>query len=83
MKFTVLWTEEAEDELAEIWIAAADRTAITVAANQIDATLRNDATQQGESREGDEHILLAPPLGVLFKALAEDRIAYVFTVWRY
>jgi hypothetical protein len=83
MKYTVLWTAEAEDELAELWIAAVDRAAVSFAANEIDVILRNDAPEQGESREGDERILLVPPLGVLFKVLANDRAAYVFAVWRY
>jgi len=36
MSFTVVWRPSAEGKLAELWNAAADRSAITSAANRID-----------------------------------------------
>jgi hypothetical protein len=34
--YTVLWTDEAEQRLASLWMDAADRNAITDAANAMD-----------------------------------------------
>ena len=52
MRYTVLWSPDAENDLAAIWLAANDRTAVTAAGNQIDAFLHQDAHLQGESRHG-------------------------------
>jgi hypothetical protein len=39
MKYTVVWVPSAEQELAALWIAAADRREVTQAANDIDQRL--------------------------------------------
>ncbi len=36
MTFTVVWSEPAERELMEIWLAADDRSQVTEAAYEID-----------------------------------------------
>ncbi len=82
MKFTVLWSPDAEDDLAAIWLDADDKNAITLAGNQIDASLLQDAHLQGESRDGQLRILFAPPLAIDFEVIEDDRIARVLTVWR-
>lgn len=81
MKYTVLWTPAAEQELAAIWMDAPDRAAVTSAASSIDALLAENADRQGESRHGNLRIIFAPPLGVEFDVLEEDRIVYVLAVW--
>jgi plasmid stabilization system protein ParE len=48
MTFTVLWTPNAEQGLAAIWLSAEDRSAVTSAADMIDSLLRVDP--QTESR---------------------------------
>jgi hypothetical protein len=82
MNFQVLWVSEAEEELAAIWIAAADRNAITTAAHVIDSTLRTDPQHAGESRDEDRRVLLERPLGVVFAVSPEDRTVHVLSVWR-
>ena len=42
MRFTVVWTRAALNQLANIWMAAPDRQAVADATNQIDATLAVD-----------------------------------------
>ena len=39
MRYTVLWSPDAENDLAAIWLDANDRSAVTAAGNQIDASL--------------------------------------------
>lgn len=81
MIFTVVWKPTATSELAEIWLNAADRAAVTAAAHQIDTSLRVDPFTQGESRSGNRRILFAPPLGVDFEIEALDRRVDVLRVW--
>ena len=81
MRYTVLWTPPAEEGLAAVWLRSEDRRQVTLAAHAIDAALREDAQQRGESRAGRVRILFAPPLGAKFEVLAEDRLVYVLGVW--
>ncbi len=82
MIYTVLWTRNAEQKLAAIWLAASDRAAVTAAAHRIDQLLRNDPDQQGESRDQGRRVLVDPPLGVMFRVQPDDRQVYVLSVWR-
>jgi plasmid stabilization system protein ParE len=83
MNFTVLWDPEAEQELAAIWVAAADRAAVTAATDEIDRLLRTNPEQRGESRDDGRRILLVAPLGVLFRVLPDDRVVRVLQVWSF
>ncbi len=82
MRYTVLWRPSAEQDLAEIWMKAADRQAVASAADRIDRLLAQDPVSQGESRSGDIRVLLVEPLGVYFDVEADDRRVWVFAVWR-
>jgi len=83
MRYTVLWTHTAEQDLAAIWMDARDRNSVTSAASSLDALLREQADTQGESRYGNVRIMFAPPLGVEFEVLEEDRTVYVLAVWAF
>jgi hypothetical protein len=80
MKFTVTYKPSAELELAEAWIKAPDRKAVTAAANRIDHLLRTDPRRQGEAREENIRILFERPLAVQFKIQDEDRLVEVLKV---
>jgi plasmid stabilization system protein ParE len=82
MKFTVIWSPDAENDLAEIWLAANDRPDVTAAGDRIDALLQEDAHLHGESRRDRCRILFVSPLAIDFEVIAEDRVARVLTVWR-
>jgi hypothetical protein len=43
MIWTVVWTKDAEADLADIWIRDQERAAITSAAYRIEHELRNNA----------------------------------------
>lgn len=81
MTYTVIWVTAAAGELAEIWMAAADRPLITAAARDVDQRLRVDPESAGESRE-QRRILIAGPLAITFEISAEDRLVKVLDVWR-
>lgn len=83
MSYSVEWLPDAERELARIWLSAADRDAVTKAANWIDGQLRFDPATQGESRPNGRRILLAAPLGVVFRVVPLDRKVAVAHVWQF
>jgi hypothetical protein len=47
IRFTVLWTPGAENELAAIWSAQPNRQEISRASDRFDAELQEDAHQKG------------------------------------
>lgn len=80
MSYTVTWKPSAKAKLAEIWIAASDRTAITAAVSRIDALLRVNPGGQGESRAGISRIFIASPLAVVYDLREDDRVVNVLSV---
>ena len=80
MKYTVLWKPSVKQRLAEIWINAQDRNAVSAAANAIDSLLKVNPSVQGESRSDGSRILILPPLAVVFEANEDDRLVYVLSV---
>jgi plasmid stabilization system protein ParE len=80
VKFTVIWSFAALNELAEIWLRASDRQAITDAAEAIDQLLEADPIVVGESRDGGRRILINPPLVVIFNVSVESGAVVVVRV---
>jgi hypothetical protein len=81
MKYTVVWVPSALNDLADIWNKAADRKAVTDAANRIDRTLKYDAERQGHEFNG-ERALFELPLAVTFTVSPDDRMVHVLQVRR-
>ena len=82
IRFTVVWVRDAQDELADAWLSAPDRNAISDAANLIDSELAVDAAAKGIELSEGIRALFAPPLRVLFTVNGEDRIVEVLRVRR-
>jgi hypothetical protein len=60
-RYTVEWLPGAEDELADIWIAASDRPAITAAEAAITRLLARDPINHGiQLSEGLRKLEMAP-----------------------
>jgi hypothetical protein len=83
MIFTVVWSNPCQQDLAALWIAGPDRNAITAAVAAIDARLRRDPANQGESRAEKRRVLFERPLGVTFEVNEDDRLVTIQAVWRY
>jgi hypothetical protein len=60
MIYTVVWLQLAEQELADVWLRASDRRAVTQAANRIERGLRRDAHLQGQ-QSGPERVVVDDP----------------------
>lgn len=81
MRYTVIWTDPAEQDLAAVWMAALDRNAVTSAANIVDQLLAEDPETRGEVRFDTVRSFVLVPLGVDFEVVEQDRIVYVLSVW--
>lgn len=80
MMFDVRWTDRAEAELADAWLNAADRNAVTRAAERIEYLLRHDPLAQGESRSGNDRVMYESPLEAIYRVLASAHIVWVVTL---
>ena len=80
MRLTVTWHPSASDELAEIWLGATDRAAVTEAAATVDRLLAEDPQTKGEEFYGDR-LLVVSPLAITFSVNETDRIVQVLQVW--
>ena len=82
IRYTVTWHREAEDELVELWLGAADRNEMTTAGQLIDLALSSDVVSKGEVVAEGLRSFTAPPLHVLFVAREFDRVVQVELVRR-
>jgi len=83
MSFLVNWLPDAEQELADIWLNAPDRAAVTQASHQIDRRLKTDPDNEGEARSDGRRLLIVFPLAIIFRVIADDRRVDVIHVWRF
>jgi hypothetical protein len=80
MNFTVEWTDEALAELAAVWTASDDRQGVTDASYRIEARLRTNPLNTGESREDDERHVFEPPLQATFRVFPDQQQVLVTAV---
>lgn len=81
-RYTVTWQREAEGELVELWIAAADRDAIAAAVQAIDVALSSDAESKGDAVAEGLRSFNVQPLRALFVVRQADRVAEIVMVRR-
>jgi hypothetical protein len=82
MKYTVVWNPTAINRLADIYNRAADRRAVSRAADRIDRILRFDAERKGRTFHG-KRLLFEPPLAVTFLVRPYDCLVEVLQVWHF
>jgi hypothetical protein len=80
VNYNVRWRRAARDQLAAAWITAADRSALTAAANRVDRLLERDPLDCGESRSGIERVMFEGPLVVAFDVYEARRKVVVLDV---
>lgn len=80
MRFTVIWSLAAQNQLAELWMNSANRNAVTAAQYRIDQILQIDPEQQGVLFYGD-YLLVVPPLRVVYRVNRDDMQVVVEMVW--
>jgi len=82
MNYRVEWTSEAENDLATLWNAAADRNAVTTASEWLDRHLALDPLHFGEPWASSVHrIAIRDPIGVEYEVIEDDKLALVHGVF--
>jgi hypothetical protein len=79
MTFYVSYSPSAQDELAQIWLDASDKDAVTTASYQIDQSLRSQPLSVGEEL-GSYRRLQVAPLEVVFTVSPDDCLVQVWRV---
>ncbi|HEX4612826.1 MAG TPA: hypothetical protein VH092_31825 [Urbifossiella sp.] len=82
MSYRVEWTPDAENDLAALWAAAADRPAVTGASAWLDTRLAADPLRFGQPWASSVHrIAVRDPIGVEFEVIADDKRVIVHGVF--
>ena len=81
MKYDVSWLPSAVSRLAEIYLNALDKRAVTEASHRIDVILSMDADSAGSDFLG-RRVLMVPPLIVVFSVQKVAQHAQVVKVER-
>jgi hypothetical protein len=68
IRYTVLWSKQAEDELADLWTHPSRRREVTAATDHLDSELQSNAQDKG----------FVLPLGL--KAISRSSITLYFRV---
>jgi len=82
MKYTVVWTTTAENELAQIWLDASDRQQVSDAANRLERELKRDPIRSSTIRSDYFREMYLQPLVVRFNISEDDRRVTVVSITR-
>jgi hypothetical protein len=77
IRYTVLWREEVQDDLAQLWLNSSNRQQLTAAADRIDSELLIDAHLKGEVLQGGLKSITCAPLVARFRIDEGDRKVFV------
>jgi hypothetical protein len=80
--YSVEWNREAEDELAQIWLRATNRTRINVAQVAIDCLLETDPHGNGIYLSEGLYQLSVPPLRVFYEIIESEKQVNVTDVFQ-
>jgi hypothetical protein len=80
MRFTLTYLPSARDELAQLWLAARDRNAVTASSDSIELSLRHDPDRKGDEVQASLRSIVVPPLVYYYVVSPEDRLATVWSV---
>ena len=80
MKFTVVWSPEAEAELCELWLRSPNPADFARQVDALERELMTKADEVGESREDGSRLLIVELIAVLFEVELEDRKASVLQI---
>jgi plasmid stabilization system protein ParE len=80
MKHSVTWSPDALTALADIWVQAADRQAVSDAEARIDRLLAADPLGQGALQSEGLYVIEVHPLRVQFEVDVQRRSVWVVSV---
>jgi len=79
-RFTVVWEDDTESQLAELWNDAANRGKVSEAADHIDHELATDAHHKGTNLSEGLRYLKHSPLVAYYSVELEDRMVKVWAI---
>jgi hypothetical protein len=82
MKYTVVGTALADDQLAELWLTAPDRQKVSAAFDRIASSLKNDAHVAGRLHPAGWRVIAEWPIVVSFTVSEDDRLVRILSVAR-
>jgi hypothetical protein len=83
MSFSVLWTQEAFDSIAEIVATSTNPEQITRSIRELDRELSHEPATKGESRSGGRRIIFCPPLAALYEVHWRMNEVVIGEVWKF
>jgi mRNA-degrading endonuclease RelE of RelBE toxin-antitoxin system len=78
--FTVISSDEAEAELARLWLNAKDRKAVTAAQHQIDRELASDPHRAGTELSEGLWQIRVPPVKAFYEIDDQARIVRITNI---
>lgn len=82
MNYTVIWSLEAEAQLATVWVNAADRNEISVLTDLIDRSLGLNPFRVGRRRASSvNRTAIVSPLAIMFDIIEDDKKVIVQSCW--
>lgn len=80
MSFSVAWTAEAEEQLADVWMKAARPREVNDAINELEFRLAIDPSAVGESRSGRTRLAFSGPIAILFRVNEKRQTVRIISV---
>jgi hypothetical protein len=80
IRYTVLWSEQAEDELAILWSQSPQRREITQATDFLDSELQTDAHRKGVLHTHNLRAISRASVTLYFRVDEADRKVFVEAV---
>ena len=82
MNYAVDWSQHALDELAAVWLAAADRNAVTASSHRLESAIGNDPyTESFERNSSVNRTAIDLPLGLDYEIIEDDKKVRILRVW--
>ena len=75
-KFTVVWSDEAIDQLTQFWMQTTDRAKVTRTVDALEKALAYDPGSRGKDYFG-ERLFAISPIWVVFAVEPDDRLVTV------
>jgi hypothetical protein len=82
MKYTLVWNQSAEDDLASFWLDApsGQQTNIQEAVDIVEAALRHRPHEVGESRGDGTRLEIQSPVALSFEVHDDERTVRVLSI---
>lgn len=72
MRFRLVFQKRVRDQLADVWLDAPDRNAVTAASARMEQLLRTDPLHVGMARKGTDRVLFVEPIVIHYRVILDD-----------